>query len=448
MASTPMAAHDRPRGRESADEGTDATAPRPAFDAIYEEYFDFVWRCARRFGIPADAIDDVVQDVFLAVHTGLERLERPGSLQSWLYGIVRRTASTYHRSRSVRAITEADSPAIEERASPSQPSPLDLAVLNDEFRLLWELLGELDTAKREVLILCDVEGMSVPEIAQATETPLNTVYSRLRAARHEFEEALARQRARQDERRVRRLSPAAAALLREGLGALQPSPADRERVRSAIQAKMGRPPVDPRTAGSSAGSATLGLRVSPWGWALVGAPVVGLAIGLWTVPGAGKKHARALSSPTVVVAEAAGADSQSETPSTPGLERTASTPTEGSRSVPATGSDRPATQGSRSAPGAGSDPLSDEVALLARATHELNAGHADAALRTLAEHERRFPAGALAEERAVTRAHALCAAGRTRQGKAELEKLERAHPRSPYLERAGTVCGVDSGPSP
>jgi RNA polymerase sigma-70 factor (ECF subfamily) len=171
----------------------------PSFRSVYDDYFDFVWTCTRRLGVPVDAVDDVVQEVFVVVHARLETVERPASLRSWLYGVVRRTASTYHRARHVRSAHESPTP-FDDNMSPMQPSPLDLAVLSDEVRLLWRLLGEVDPVKREVLVLAELEEMTAPEIADAIGIPLNTAYSRLRAARQEFDAAFARYAAHQKER--------------------------------------------------------------------------------------------------------------------------------------------------------------------------------------------------------------------------------------------------------
>ena len=172
-------------------------SPLPSFRAVYDDYFDFVWSCTRRFGVPMEAVDDVVQEVFVVVHARLNTIERPASLRSWLYGVVRRTASTYHRSRRARSGRESEPFDEEDEACALQPSPLDLAVLSDELRLLWRLLGALDARKREVFVLAELEEMTVPEIAEAIGIPLNTAYSRLRAARQEFNEALARHSAQQ-----------------------------------------------------------------------------------------------------------------------------------------------------------------------------------------------------------------------------------------------------------
>jgi RNA polymerase sigma-70 factor (ECF subfamily) len=163
----------------------------PPFRAVYDDYFDFVWTCTRRLGVPADAVDDVVQDVFVVVHGRLKTVERPASLRSWLYGVVRRTVSNYHRGQSVRSAHVSPEP-FDDNTNMMKPSPLDLAVLSEELRLLWRLLAELDPIKCEVFILAELEEMTAPEIAEAFQIPLNTAYSRLRAARQEFDAAFAR----------------------------------------------------------------------------------------------------------------------------------------------------------------------------------------------------------------------------------------------------------------
>lgn len=180
---------------ELRNEGDRSSTVRPSFRFVYDHYFDFVWTCTRRLGVPMDAVDDVVQEIFIVVHGRLHTLEQPASLRSWLYGVVRRTVSTYHRARNTRTAREHSAPSLDSSPSAMQPSPLDLAVLSDELKLLWRLLGEMDARKREVLILAELEEMTMPEIAEAIEIPLNTAYSRLRAARHEFNAAFLRYRA-------------------------------------------------------------------------------------------------------------------------------------------------------------------------------------------------------------------------------------------------------------
>jgi RNA polymerase sigma-70 factor (ECF subfamily) len=65
-------------------------------------------------------------------------------------------------------------------------------------QLLTAFLDTLDDDKRETFILAELEQMTVPEIAEAVDANVNTVYSRLRAARKAFEQTVSRIRARDE----------------------------------------------------------------------------------------------------------------------------------------------------------------------------------------------------------------------------------------------------------
>jgi RNA polymerase sigma-70 factor, ECF subfamily len=164
------------------------------FESIYRQYFDFVWSSVRRLGVRPDAVDDVVQEVFIVIHSRVHTLERPDALRSWIYGVVRRTVSGHHRSQRMRehsGVALAVEPDV--RTRPRTPS--DIAEQNDEVKLLFSLLEELDEPKRDVFVMAELDELTVPEIAEILEIPLNTAYSRLRAARQAFEEALVRRSA-------------------------------------------------------------------------------------------------------------------------------------------------------------------------------------------------------------------------------------------------------------
>jgi RNA polymerase sigma-70 factor, ECF subfamily len=177
--------------------GSSSQPPReiPPFAVVYEEYFNLVWSAVRQLGVNADAVDDVVQEVFVVVHARLGSVQQVESLRSWVYGVARRTVSTYRRARRSRHTSGAQYAEIASWLEPQPQTPHDISVLADRRRLLLQLLAELDDAKREVFVLSEVEGFTAREVAEALEIPINTVYSRLRAARQAFEQALARRRA-------------------------------------------------------------------------------------------------------------------------------------------------------------------------------------------------------------------------------------------------------------
>lgn len=167
----------------------------PEFETIYHQYFRFVWSSVRRLGVDLEAMDDVVQEVFIVVCSRLHTVRDPKAMRSWIYGIVRRTVSGYRRANHIRGYSMTPLSLEQSVASP-EPTPLDLSEQRAQLELLSEVLSKLSEAKREVFILVELEQMGVPEVAEALGIPLNTAYSRLRHARREFESALVHVRAR------------------------------------------------------------------------------------------------------------------------------------------------------------------------------------------------------------------------------------------------------------
>jgi RNA polymerase sigma-70 factor, ECF subfamily len=175
-----------------------ATDALPPFESIYEEYFEFVWVTTKRLGVSPAAIDDVVQEIFMVIHAKIQTLRQPQSLRSWIYGIARRTVSDHHRSRRTRDASHVALSLQADLGTVAPPTPQELALQNDQVKLLWSLLEEIEWPKREVFMLAELDEMTAPEIAEALDIPLNTAYSRLRAARQAFEEGLARRAARRE----------------------------------------------------------------------------------------------------------------------------------------------------------------------------------------------------------------------------------------------------------
>ena len=164
------------------------------FERVYADHFAFVWRVVRRLGVPEASVDDVVQDVFVVVHRQLASFEGRSSLRSWLCGIARWVAKD-HRRRMRRK--EQGHEALPPGGLPDPAAtPAESMAQAEAVKVLHALLGALDDDKREVFVMAELEQMSAPEIADAIGSNVNTVYSRLRAARATFNEAVGRHRAR------------------------------------------------------------------------------------------------------------------------------------------------------------------------------------------------------------------------------------------------------------
>ncbi len=175
----------------------DEAPARLDFGSVYDAHFAFVWRSVRRLGVESASIDDVVQDVFVVVHRRLPDFEGRSSLKTWIFGIALRVVRDHRRSvRRKRLGADARSDADLDLLPDVGAGPVESFEKAEAARLVEQLLDRLDDDKREVFVLAELEGMTVPEIAEITGANVNTVYSRLRAARREFEMAVQRLKAR------------------------------------------------------------------------------------------------------------------------------------------------------------------------------------------------------------------------------------------------------------
>ena len=157
------------------------------FEEVYAQYFPFVWRCLRGLGITAASLDDAAQDVFLVVHRQLATFRGQSSLRTWLFGIVRNVASNHRRSARRRGTEPA--PVGVELADPGA-DPLQRAQSAEAAAFIQSFLLRIGERKQMVFMLAVIEEMPIPEVAAALAIPVNTAYTRLRAARADFQRAL------------------------------------------------------------------------------------------------------------------------------------------------------------------------------------------------------------------------------------------------------------------
>lgn len=164
-----------------------AVRPRETrFDALYREHAPFVFRVLRRFGVPEPMLDDLVQDVFVIVHRKLDGFEERGATHAWLFTICRRLAKDLRHS--TRRAERRRAAVVEPRVA---LDPEEVLTRSEDAALVHRVLQGLDEPRRMVFHLVEIEGMTCPEASAILAVNLNTVYTRLRAARKTFHEALA-----------------------------------------------------------------------------------------------------------------------------------------------------------------------------------------------------------------------------------------------------------------
>jgi RNA polymerase sigma-70 factor (ECF subfamily) len=178
-----------PSSREPGVAGsTEADDRRTQVGALYASHADFVVRISRQLGARARDIEDIVHDVFLVVHRRLADYdEGRGSLRAWLYGITRNIVHQHLRSaiRSEQRILGIPDPA-------PAPDPYERLAEARAGAAVDAFLVQLHEDRRMVFSLIDLEGLSAPEVAEALAVNINTVYSRLRLARQQFNQYVRR----------------------------------------------------------------------------------------------------------------------------------------------------------------------------------------------------------------------------------------------------------------
>jgi RNA polymerase sigma-70 factor (ECF subfamily) len=109
--------------------------------------------------------------------------ERP--LRPWLFGIAYRVAAT-HRKRTRR---EALDPCLE--IEDLAPRPDEAFAIEQARALVLAALARIPLPRRAVLVMHDLDGAEMRDVAAALSIPLFTAYSRLRKARKELQASVA-----------------------------------------------------------------------------------------------------------------------------------------------------------------------------------------------------------------------------------------------------------------
>jgi RNA polymerase sigma-70 factor (ECF subfamily) len=149
---------------------------------LVSKHLQLVARILRNAGVGDADVDDDVQRVFIAVSNRLDDV-RAGAEKAFLVQTALNVAAHTRRSAARRRETLMDSP----------PEVLDSAVGLEELaerqqlrRNLDQILRAMDADLRTVLVLFEMEEMTMEEISSILEIPSGTVASRLRRARTDF----------------------------------------------------------------------------------------------------------------------------------------------------------------------------------------------------------------------------------------------------------------------
>jgi RNA polymerase sigma-70 factor (ECF subfamily) len=157
----------------------DQDALRQLYAAYRLRLWRYVWQ---QVGGDADLVEEVVQDVFLAVWNGAGTFRHQASISTWIFRIAHNICANARRSRSHRPIgtmlQETAPPAAS--ASTAYASPEEQVV---ERLALTEAINRLPLKHRQVLELIFYQGFTCEEAGHILEMPTGTIKSRLSYAR-------------------------------------------------------------------------------------------------------------------------------------------------------------------------------------------------------------------------------------------------------------------------
>ncbi len=153
-----------------------------AWRALYDRHFPDVERLVSSLGITDAEADDICQEIFVIIYRKLSRFRGEARLSTWIYRVATREAIRFaRRRRLVRGLTEM---FARDRAS----VPPDWSESEAGRRhYLRQLLDRLPPERRLALVLYEIEGLPVNEIARISDCAENTVWTRLHRARTELE---------------------------------------------------------------------------------------------------------------------------------------------------------------------------------------------------------------------------------------------------------------------
>jgi RNA polymerase sigma-70 factor (ECF subfamily) len=165
-----------------------ATEVQARMREIFDAHSGDVWRTARFLGVRESDLADVSQEVFLTVHRRLPSFEGRSSLRTWIHGIVIRVVSAYRR-RAHRRHEVVTSQLPDEAVDPEQEQRL---ISQERAGRLEEAVARLDDKQRLVFVLYELQELAMKDVATSLEIPLQTAYSRLKAAHRSIRDTFER----------------------------------------------------------------------------------------------------------------------------------------------------------------------------------------------------------------------------------------------------------------
>ncbi|OAV43750.1 RNA polymerase sigma factor [Lewinella sp. 4G2] len=160
------------------------TPQQRRFLAAYEACHEAFQRYCSALAFERMDVEDLVQDVLLSAYHKFESLQDPAKLQHYLIRAARNRSVSLYRSRKRKTeITEQQARRLEARGA----TPDQLA----DVHLLYRAIHRLPAKQRDAILLFEISGFSLKEIAASQQTSEASIKMRLKRGREKLARLLA-----------------------------------------------------------------------------------------------------------------------------------------------------------------------------------------------------------------------------------------------------------------
>ena len=157
----------------------------PVLEA-YQQEISYVFHALRWLGVRPPEIEDLAQEVFIALRRSWSRYDQSRPVRPYLFGVAFRVVSMQRR-KGHREMAFANLDVRD-----GGPGPDDELQVKQAREMVLRALEKIPLRRRAVLVMHDLEEVPMAEVAATLSIPLFTAYSRLRKARSELEAAVRR----------------------------------------------------------------------------------------------------------------------------------------------------------------------------------------------------------------------------------------------------------------
>jgi len=161
----------------------------PEFERQALEHLDALFNLAVYLTRNRSQASDLVQETYLRAFRFSHRFEPGTHLRAWLFQILRNTFLTFYRLREREPVASQD--GVPDWETPMfHDAPEQNSGVMDAHTDLERALRRLPEDFRTVLLLAEVEGMPLEEVARVMDCPVGTVKSRIFRAKERLREFL------------------------------------------------------------------------------------------------------------------------------------------------------------------------------------------------------------------------------------------------------------------